>query len=285
MKTILRAYKYRLLPNKNQRILLAKHFGCTRWIFNHFLGQRKEQYESTKKSDNYNTQSAKLTQLKKQAETSWLKEVNSQPLQQALKHLDRAYNRFFKGLGKYPRFKSKKQRNSFTVPQNVFLVEGKLSIGKFREGIPLNLHRPIGGKIKQCTVSITPTGKYFVSILCEEAYQPLPKTKKATGIDVGLKDYATLANGAKSKNHKYLKRYSKKLSTVQKHLSRKQKGSCSFEKQRRKVARLHEKIANCRRDILIDGLKILSAGMVDHTGGGGDMSSVKPEAHRSLAYG
>jgi len=116
-----------------------------------------------------------------------------------LKHLGTAYNRFFKGLGKYPRFKSKKQRNSFTVPQNVFVVEGKLSIGKFREGIPLNLHRPI---------------------LCEEEYQSLPKTKKATGIDVGLKDYATLANGAKSKNHKHLKRYSKKLATAQKHLSK-----------------------------------------------------------------
>jgi len=99
-------------------------------------------------------------------------------------------------------------------------------------------------------VSLTPTGKDFVSILCEEEYQPLPKTKKATGIDVGLKDYATLANGAKSKNHKHLKIYSKKLATAQKHLSRKQKGSRSFKKQRRKAARLHERIANCRRHML-----------------------------------
>jgi putative transposase len=250
VKTIFRTYQFELQPTQEQKVLLDKHFGCIRYVYNYFLNERKEQYQSDKKSDNYYKQAATLTELKKQEETVWLKEVNSQSLQFALRCLDTAYVNFFRGNAKFPRFKSKKKKNSFTVPQFAKLGGGRFYAPKFKEGIKVNIHREVKGKIGKCTLSKTPTGKYFVSILSEEQYQPKEKTGAVCGIDLGLKDFAITSDGIKFKNNKYTKQYEKELAKAQKHLSRKQKGSSSFERQRRKTARIHEKITNSRMDNL-----------------------------------
>ncbi len=250
VKIIQRTYRYELKPTSEQEVLLSKHFGCTRYIYNYFLNQKQQQYKETGKSDNYHRQAKSLVQLKKEDDTIWLKEVNSQSLQHALKTLDRAYQNFFKGLAGYPNFKSKRNKQSFHVPQNITFSNSRLIIPKFREGIKVIEHRRLKGEIRSCTITRTKTGRYFVSILCNENYQPLPKTGESTGIDLGLTHFAITSNGQKFENHKYTKRYEKKLATTQKHLSRKVKGSNSFEKQRRKVAKIHEKISNSRKDNL-----------------------------------
>lgn len=250
MKTIHRAYRFRLKPTKEQEVLLNKHFGCARFVYNHFLNERIEQYRENKKSDNFYAQSKTLTQIKKKDETVWLKEVNAQSLQQSLMCLENAYTRFFKGLSKFPKFKSKKSKNSFTAPQKVELKDSKVCIPKFREGIKCIANRDVKGKIGKMTFSKTPTGKYYVSILTEQEYQPKPKTGAICGIDLGIKDFAITSDGVKYKNNRYTKQYEKKLAKSQKHLSRKQKGSHSYEKQRRKVAKVYEKITNTRKDVL-----------------------------------
>ena len=250
MKTIFRTYQFELMPNQEQKTLLDKHFGCIRFVYNHFLNERKEQYQVDKKSDNYYAQAATLTELKKKEETIWLKEVNSQSLQFALRCLDTAYVNFFRGNAKFPQFKSRKKKNTFTVPQFAKLEDDRFYAPKFKEGIKVNVHREVKGEIGKCTLSKTPTGKYFVSILSEEQYQPKEKTGAVCGIDLGLKDFAITSDGIKFKNNKYTKRYERKLAKAQKHLSRKTKGSTSFEKQRRKTALIHEKITNSRMDNL-----------------------------------
>lgn len=250
LKTIFRTYKFELQPTQEQRVLLDKHFGCIRYVYNFFLDQRKSQYQANKKSDNYYKQAATLTELKKNEETIWLKEVNSQSLQFALRCLDTAYVNFFRGNAKFPRFKSKKNKNSFTIPQFAKLQDGRFYAPKFKEGIKVNVHREVKGEISKCTLTKTPTGKYFVSILSEELYKPKEKTGAFCGIDLGLKDFVITSDGIKFKNNKYTKQYEKRLANTQKHLSRKKKGSNSFERQKRKTAKIHEKITNSRMDNL-----------------------------------
>lgn len=251
MRKINRAYKFRLYPSREQAELLAKHFGCTRFVYNHFLNQRKEQYRLTGKSDNYYAQARSLTELKKQEATAWLKEINSQSLQFALRSLETAYTNFFQKRAKFPIFKSKHAKNSFTVPQSVFIADGRLFIPKFKEGIKCRVHREIKGKVGKATISKTPSGKYFVSVFTEEEYvTPIKKSGKAVGVNMGLKDLLITSDGETFKNNRYIKRYERKLAKAQLHLSRKKKGSKGFENQRLKVAKLHEKIANSRADYL-----------------------------------
>ena len=249
MKTISHTYKFRLKPNSEQKILLAKHFGCARFVFNHFLAERQEEYKNEGKSSNYYTQQARLAELKK-GEYEWLKEVNSQTLQVALRNMDTAYQNFFKKKSGFPNFKSKKSKNTFSVPQNCSVDEYKIYIPKFREGIAYFKDRKVKGVVKSMTLSLTPSGKYFVSILTEQQYEPIAKTGKVVGIDLGLKDFVITSDGEKYKNNRFLTKYQNKLAIAQKHLSRKQKGSNNFEKQRVKVARLYEKVSNARKDYL-----------------------------------
>ena len=244
-------YKFRLYPNREQSELLARHFGCARFVYNHFLNQRKEQYRLTGKSDNFYAQERSLTELKKQKATAWLKEVNSQSLQFALRSLETAYTNFFKKRAKFPNFKSKHSKNSFTVPQHVSIVGGRLFLPKFKEGIKCHVHREITGKVGKATISKTPSGKYFVSVFTEEEYvTPVKKSGKSVGVDMGLKDLLITSEGETFKNNRYTKRYERKLAKAQRHLSRKKKGSRGFENQKLKVARLHEKIANSRADYM-----------------------------------
>jgi len=250
VKVIKYTYKFRLEPNKGQEILLGKHFGSVRWTYNYFLNQRKEEYLNNKKSLSYNSQSGFLTQLKKDKDTEWLKEINSQTLQYSLRCLDTAYQCFFSGRAKFPRYKSRKNKNSFTIPQFVSVKKNKLYIPKFQEGIKMIMERQIKGIIKHCVISKTPTGKYFVSILTELEYQTVSKTNQLVGIDLGIKDFLVLSNGTKIKNHRFLKHYEHQLKLNQQSLSRKTIKSNRYEKQRLKVARIHEKITNSRMDLI-----------------------------------
>jgi len=250
MKEIKYTYKFRLNPTKEQEVLLNKHFGSVRYVYNYFLNQRKEEYLNNKKSITYNKQSGYLTKLKKNEKTEWLKEINSQTLQYSLKCLEMSYQNFFNKRTQFPRFKSKKSRNSFTVPQHVKNEENKIYFPKFNDGIKMIMEREIKGKIKKATLSKTPTGKYFVSILTEKEYTPSVKTGNSVGIDLGIKDFLVLSNGTKIKNHRFLKHYERLLSKNQKHLSRKIKGSNHYEKKRVKVSKIHEKITNSRMDLI-----------------------------------
>jgi putative transposase len=161
-----------------------------------------------------------------------------------------SYQNFFNKRTQFPRFKSKKSKNSFTVPQHVINEGNKIHFPKFNEGIKMIMEREIKGKIKKATLSKTPTGKYFVSILTEKEYTPSVKTGNSVGIDLGIKDFLVLSNGTKIKNHRFLKHYERELKLNQKHLSRKTKGSSRYDKQRIKVAKIHEKITNSRMDLI-----------------------------------
>ena len=251
MRKINRTYKFRLYPNKAQIELLAKHFGCARFVYNYFLNQRIEQYKITGKSDNYYSQAKALTKLKEKEETEWLKEVNAQSLQFSIKCLEVAYTNFFQKRTKFPKYKSKRSKNSFTVPQSSHISDNRLFIRKFKEGIKCRVHREIKGKIGKVTVSKTPSGKYFASVFTEEDYEtPLEKTNKSVGLDMGLKDFIVTSEGEIFKNNRYTRKYERSLAKEQRHLSRKKKGSRGYENQRLKVTRLYEKISNSRTDYL-----------------------------------
>ena len=250
MKKIHKSYKFRIYPTKEQESLLGKHFGHCRFVFNKFLNERKEKYLNEKISLNYYDNAKTLTELKKDEEFVWLKEVNAQSLQASIRNLDIAYKNFFNKQNKFPRFKSKYDRQSFKVPQNVLVEDDKLVIPKFKEGIKLNLHRKMEGEPLFATISKSTTGKYYVSITCKIEYKPFEKTNKSVGIDTGIKELAILSDGSSYENIKSLKTKLKKLKYEQRQLSKKQKGSQSRNKQKRKLALVHEQITNIRKDYL-----------------------------------
>ena len=245
---ILKAYKYRLNPTLEQCVLIDKHIGACRFIYNLALETKQIAYASMSVNLSCFDLMRQLTQLKTAYE--WLKEINSQSLQQSITHLDTAYTNFFKGQGEFPKFKSKrKSSQSFNIPQSVSLKGNKLIIPKFKRGIDIVLHREFEGKIKQATISKTPTGKYFASILVETVDNSIPKTKvnaqTTLGIDLGIKDFAITSNGEVFENPKLLKKSMSKLKFVQHKFSR-NKG----KRTKHKLALLHEKVANQRKDFL-----------------------------------
>ena len=256
-----KAYKFRIYPNKKQEVLIAKTIGCSRFVFNHFLAKWKEAYEETGKGLTYTTCSSQLTQLKKELE--WLKEVDSIALQSSLKNLADAYSRFFKKQNKAPRFKSKKNRvQSYTTKQtngNIAVVGNKLKLPKLGL-VKFAKSREVEGRILNATIRRNPSGKYFVSILAETQVEKLPKTNSSVGVDVGLKDFAILSNGEVFSNPKWFRKLEEKLAKEQRILTRRRelaiKRKCqlseakNYQKQRRKVARIHEKIVNARTDYL-----------------------------------
>jgi len=244
-------------PTEEQKVLLNKHCGSVRWIYNYFLNQRKTEYLENKKSYTYFSQCEELTKIKKDEDKLWLNEINSQTLQQSLSHLDKAYQGFFNKRTKFPNFKSKRNKNSFTVPQSITVIGDELYIPKFKDGIKMIMNREVKGLIKHCTISKTPSNKYFVSILTELEYQPCSKTNKSVGIDLGLKDFLVLSDGTKIKNHRFLKHYERQLKLNQKALDRKVNGSNRYEFQRLKVARIYEKITNSRMDLIHKTTKML----------------------------
>lgn len=241
-----KAFRYRLYPNNSQKELIHKHFGSVRFLYNLALETKTTAYIGNKVNISRYDLQAQLVDLKK--ELPWLKEVNSQSLQSALINLDEAYKKFFKGAG-FPKFKKKYNGGSFAVPQNVIIENDLLIIPKFKEGIKIVLHRPIKGTIKSATVSVTPTGKYFVSILCETGEKVKPKapiTENTTiGIDLGIKTFLVTSNGEFFDNPKYLRKAQSKLKYVQRKYS-KYKG----KRTKKKLAKLHENVVNKRKDFL-----------------------------------
>ena len=253
---MLRAYKYRIYPTEEQKVLLAKTFGCCRFVYNWALNLKIEAYRQEKKTIAYKeVQDRMVNELKK--DNQWLTEVNSQALLNTIRNLDTAYKNFFRdthAVG-FPRFKSRKNRQSFQCPQHcsVDFKKGTLSIPKAK-GIPAVLHRRFKGMVKTVTVSMTPSGKYFASVLVDMAIQELSAStiqgNTTLGIDLGIKSLAVCSDGRTFDNPKNLQRSLDRLKLLQKRLSRKQKGSANRNKARILVARLQEHIANCRKDNL-----------------------------------
>src|SRR5690606_7502919 len=199
---------------------------------------------------NYYDNARTLTELKKEEEFVWLKEVNSQSLQASIRNLDTAYKNFFNKQNKFPRFKSKYGKQSFRIPQNVSVEDSKLVIPKFKEGIKINLHRELEGEPLFATVSKSTTDKYYVSITCETEHKPYGKTGKPVGIDTGIKKLAILSDGSCYENIRSLKTKLKKLRFGQRQLSKKTKGSRSRGRQKQKLAAVHEQLTNIRKDYL-----------------------------------
>lgn len=245
-----KAFKYRIYPTKEQEVFLAKHFGAKRFVFNYFLNQRKNTYLENKKTLNYYDNAKSLTILKKQDEFTWMKEINSQSLQSSLRDLDVAYNRFFSKKGKFPRFKSRRDKQSFRVPQFVSYSEGKLHIPKLKSSIRVKEDRPLTGDILFATISKTSTNKYFVAITCETEHMPYIKTDKQIGIDLGIKTLAVCSDDQTFENGKTYYKYQKKIIYRQRQLSRKNKGSSNRSKQRLLLAKIHEKIRSVRSNHL-----------------------------------
>ena len=244
---MLKAFKYRLIPTKEQSVLLNKHIGACRFVYNLALETKQTAYAGYKVNLNCFDLIKQIPELKKECE--WLKEINSQSLQQPIRNLDNAFTRFFKGQGNFPKFKKKSNGGSFNVPQNVYLENSKLIIPKFKKGIDVVLHRPIKGEIRQATISRTPTGKYFVSILCETGETNKQKAKieenTSVGIDLGIKTFLVTSDGEYFDNPKFLRNSISKLKYVQRKFS-KNKG----KRTKNTLAKLHEKVSNQRKDFL-----------------------------------
>ena len=252
-----KAYNYRIYPNKEQQELIGKHIGCCRFVYNLCLEKKINAYKTSKKNLSKFDLMKLLPALKKEQETSFLKEVNSLSLQAAICNLDNAYQRFFKEKKGFPKFKSKRNaRQSFQIKQNTYVDfdEKKVFIPKFKEGIKCRFHRFFDGKIKTSTISRTSTGRYYISILVElddnnPSKKPIDESK-AVGIDLGIKTFATLSNGKEIPNPRNLKNALARLKKLQRRLSKKVKGPNNREKARRVLACQYERVANRRNDFL-----------------------------------
>lgn len=246
---MLKAYKYRISPTNAQAVLINKHIGSCRFVYNLALETKQTAYAGNKAHLSCFDLIKQLPELKE--ECSWLTEINSQSLQQSITHLDNAFTAFFKGRGNFPNFKKKSNRQSFNIPQNVIVDfdSNKLIMPKFKRGIKIVLHRTFKGTIKQATISKTPTGKYFVSILVENNKE-LPKKKPinantAVGIDLGLKTFLVSSDGVEFDNPKYFRKAQSRLKYIQRRFSA-HKGKHT----KHRLAVLHERVANQRKDFL-----------------------------------
>jgi putative transposase len=249
---MLKAYKYKLEPTTEQKILIEKHIGSCRYIYNWALSLKVKSYEETGKSLSQFDINKRITSLK--VENNWLGEVNSQSLQGMTRNLESAFTRFFREKKGFPNYKSKKNPvQSFPVPQHYSVDFETNTIKLPKIGIvKAVLHRTFEGELKTATVSKSCTGKYYISILVDNGKDhPIKKTFSETttiGVDVGIKDFAVLSTGEKIENPKYLKSSLQRLKVLQKRVSRKQKGSKNREKAKQRLAVLHDKITNQRND-------------------------------------
>lgn len=241
-----RAYRFRIYPTIEQTEMIARNIGCSRFIYNHFLALAKNDgYLS------YSNYCKALTLLKKAY--PFLKEVDSTSLQQTLKDLDSSFSRFFKKLGGFPKFKSKRNPKqsyrSQMVNNNIRIIDNyiklpKLGLVKFAKS------REVEGRILNATISRTNTNKYFISICVDTEIKSMPLTTGEIGIDLGLKDYLVTSEGLVVPNPKYFRKYERQLAKAQRRLSKKKKGSQNYNKAKLQVALLHEKITNARKDFL-----------------------------------
>ena len=246
-----KSFKVRVYPTEEQQVLLEKTFGANRFVYNYFLNLKIKLYEFYKINLSYNHSSKVMTELKKHK--SWLKDVDSVSLQQTLRNLDRAYQRFFSGRGKYPKFKKKQGKNSYRTNHHIkinnrYITVPKVGMLRFRDNYNLEGKNIL--KIYNITISKTSSGNYYASISADVYTPNFEKTNQNVGIDLGLKDYLILNNGEKIHNPRILKSLEEKYRRLAKSLSRKVKGSVNYQKARIKLARFHEYIVNIRKDFL-----------------------------------
>lgn len=246
-----KAYKYRFYPSEEQKHLLAQTFGCCRYVYNWALRERTDAYYQHGERLYYEGTAQRLVLLKKQKERVWLNDVSSVVLQQSLRHLDKAFRNFFEGRADYPTFKKKRNQQAATYASNAFTWDGKtLSLAKMTEPLAITWHRPLpdGCKPSSVTVMKDEADRYFISILIEEDIRHLEVSPKTIGLDLGLKSMVITSDGHTYGNPKFFSRDEKKLAKAQRRHSKKQKGSKNRVKARLKVARIHKKIADRRRD-------------------------------------
>ena len=247
----LRGFKYRFYPTSAQRLELAQTFGCTRFVYNWALALRTNSYYQDNVSLSYTDTSNALTKLKKEPEKTWLKRVSAVPLQQGLRHLNTAFANFFAGRNKYPRFKKKNNRQSAHYAPNAFKwQDGKLTLAKMSQPLKIRWSRYFTGKPKSVTISKDSSNRYFVSFLVEEELEQWNRATEEIGIDLGILDVVVASNGFASGNPKHASKYQARLKTLQRRLAKKKKGSNNRYKARLKVAKLHARVADCRKDFL-----------------------------------
>ncbi|MDU7686009.1 MAG: IS200/IS605 family element RNA-guided endonuclease TnpB [Bacillota bacterium] len=250
-----KSYKYRIYPNKTQKQILTRTFGCVRFVYNHYLDKRIKTYEKDETTLAYTKCSADLTKLKKQPGYEWLNDVDSTALQSSLKNLDTAFKNFFEQpKSGFPKFKSKKtHRHSYTTKYtngNIKYLGKYIKLPKLGNVKTRNRLVP-EGRIVSATVSQEPSGKYFVSLCCMDVPdKKYIKTGNSVGIDLGIKEFLITSEGEMVRNPKYLSKEERKLIRLQRQLSRKSKGSANRRKARIRLAKQHEKIANQRKDFL-----------------------------------
>ena len=244
-------YKFRIYPNETQQELIEKTFGCCRFVYNHILDTKIKLYQEDGKSLSYYDTCKMLPGLKQQYK--WLKEVDATALQGSLFNLDKAYKNFFQQRSRFPKFKSKKNNSCcYTTRQlaSVKLFDKYLQLSKLGK-IRCKFSKKVEGKISAVSVRKTPSKKYYVSILVEkDEFNPFEKTGSVIGIDLGIKDFCITSDGLKYSNPHFLKKSEDKLIRCQRKLSRKSRGSNNYDKQRIKLAKIHEKISNQRTDFL-----------------------------------
>lgn len=244
---MLKAFKYRLYPTSEQEVLINKHIGAVRFVYNLALETKIYAYSSRKIHLTRFDLQSQLPELKQECE--WLKEINSGSLQVSIMHLDNSYKNFFSGKGDFPKFKKKLNRGSFNIPQRIQINNDKLSIPKFREGISITIDRPFKGAIRQATLSRTPTGKYYASILCDTGEVVVPKRDincdTTIGLDLGIKSFIVTSNRLVISNPKFLREAQSRLKYIQRKYS-KYKG----KRTRSRLSSLYEKVGNQRSDFL-----------------------------------
>jgi putative transposase len=250
---IKRAYRFRFYPTPEQETVLAQTFGCVRVVYNHMLRLRSEAWEQRQERMGYNDTSAALTLLKKQPEYAWLNDVSSVPLQQALRHLQTAFGNFFAKRGRYPQFKRKSSHQSAEYTASAFRWDGQvLKLAKMAAPLDIRWSRqiPQGAKVTTVTVSKDAAGRYSVSLLCDDVVSAKPEVAQVVGIDLGLTHFAILSDGEKIPAPNTFRKHEKKLAKLQRRLAKKKKGSRNRAKARLKVAKLHAKIADIRKDFI-----------------------------------
>jgi len=251
---ILKGFKFRLYPTDEQQVLMEKHFGCSRFVYNLGLELKNKTYKETKKSLSDLKMIEKIKELK-HSDYPFLKEVNSQSVQDSLWNLSNGFTRFFKKISRFPQFKSKhKSGKSFGVPQHftVDVVNGNIIIPKFKDPIKCIFHRKVDGKYNSLTISKNKKDQYYVSILVQTEIEKKEKytidKSKSIGIDLGLSSFLTTSEGIKVENPRHLRKKEKRLKRIQRRFSKTLKRSKNREKMRLKLSTIHQKISNSRKD-------------------------------------
>lgn len=251
---MLKSYKYRLYPTKKQQTILNQTLEECRWLYNHFLEQKKTSWEQKNESINYYTQAVSIVKLKQERQS--LANIHSQVLQNVAVKIDLAFKAFFRRVkagekAGYPRFRGKGWYDSITYPQTGFEIKDSgLKLSKIGS-VKFKYHRQIEGKVKTCTIRRSAAGKWYVSFSCIIEPNPfycLPKSDKAIGIDVGLESFATFSDGNKISNPRFFRQDEKNLAKAQKKLSKAEKGTPERKKRRKAVVKVHERISNRRNN-------------------------------------